>query len=222
MSGVMDFNCRAEKPWNTPQLTQHMWPELMLRPAPCEKKKNSAPAPVALSQHLFAFSLRGTTCTLHRQESTAALMTQTAQHYELYLPVALGLSPYGVLYTSPNMCSCGGLSQLAKPNRIYYLWKDINSRDCDPLRLNGPLKPSIILSSSSGKGNLCGAWDVMWFMQTMRICDTHYQLLAYEVWSIKLSWTGMGEGSVFFFSSFTTYFAFPSSLLLPLHKPGTT
>ncbi len=119
-----------------------------------KKKKNLASAPVALSTSvcLFFFAVAvyvfySTTCTIHSQDSTAVLMTQTAAQYKSYLPVALGISPYGVLYMAPNMCSCGGLSQLAKPNPIYYLWTDINSRDCDPLRLNGPLKPSIILSS---------------------------------------------------------------------------
>lgn len=148
------LTAEPKKPWNTPRLTQHMWPELMWRPAPCKEKNLCSCSSHSLSFSLniclpFLFAVQH--ATLHRQESTAALMTQTAQHYELYLPVALGLSPYGVLYTSPNMCSCGGLSQLAKPNPIYYLWEDINSRDCDPLRLNGPLKPSIILSSSSGE-----------------------------------------------------------------------
>lgn len=91
-----------------------------------------------------------TTCAVHSQESTAATMTQTALQYKLYLSVTLGISPYGVPFMAPNMCSCRGPSQLANPNPIYYLWKDINSRDCDPLRLNGPLRPSIIMTSIQG------------------------------------------------------------------------
>lgn len=105
----------------------------------------------------------GFTCSFqHRRwhrRSAAAPLTHTAQQYKLCFSAARGTSPHSLW---PRNCSCkGSLSQLAKPNPIYYLWRDINSRDCDPLRLNGPLKSSI--SSSIQYGNLCGPWDLQLF-----------------------------------------------------------
>lgn len=130
-----------------------MWAEWMWRPFPC---KAFASAPVAQTQHLFAFfvcavsvyALDSTACTARSRESTA-VMTHTAINYTPLWPFHIST---WWLYMAPNMCSNGGLSQLEKLNPIYYLWEDINSRDCDPLLLNGPLQPSIILSSIHGSG----------------------------------------------------------------------
>lgn len=114
--------------------------------------------------HLPFFSLHGS-CAGFLQDNMRSTqpgkhcspMTQTALQYKLYPSVTLGISPYGVPFMAPNMCSCRGPSQLANPNPVYYLWKDINSRDCDPLRLNGPLRPSIIMTSIQGR-------EFMWRM----------------------------------------------------------
>ena len=90
-----------------------------------------------------------------QRESAAAWVTHTAQQHECYF----SKSRHHILYGLGNAIA-KGLSQLAKANPIYYLWRDINSRECDPLQLSDPLKPSIL--SSIRDGNLCGRWDLQW------------------------------------------------------------
>lgn len=64
--------------------------------------------------------------------------------------MALDTPDCSILCMAPNMHIQGSLSQLGKPNLIYYLWKDINSGDCDPFGLSGPVKPSIFIFSIPG------------------------------------------------------------------------
>ena len=174
-----------------------------------------------LSQHLFAFFPHSSFVRFRRQKNAHYICRKALQFWWHKQHQSINyISPWSLIHQHmayciwPLTCAHAGVSQLAKPNPIYYLWRDINSGECDPLQLNGLLKPSIILSSIYGR-------KFMWLMG----CNVIYVKNAYLwhtlpvscLWSLinkavigmEMIWEKRGGGVFFGFSS--------SLLLIPLH-----